>query len=171
MAKETGATTFLKQVPAFKRMMVLQNQKHEHQSVISKKQRRIAKINQKIVTHFPELCRQMTDEILSRDLGLSDEELDFLMIPIRNQKSKTKIRLLQELIRRQLHSRYFIYIDEHVSVTLEQIYKSIGEETDRKVFLKKLNKKFEGIMEFKIQTFSADTKDYRRAVTGKILFN
>lgn len=171
MPRRPNKTGLLSRIPAFKRMLVLRNQKNEHYRVIVKKQKRVAKINEKMDAHFPELCRAVTDEILSRDLGLSDEEFNFLTLPVRHEKSKTKVRLLQELIRRQLHSMYYIYINEHTSVTLAQIHKVIGEETDRGIFLKNLNKKFEGVMEFHIYTFMADKEDYRRAIAGKLILH
>lgn len=170
MARKNKKSPLMK-IPAFKRMKVLQNQKSTHYKTIFKKEKIIAKINQKITAHFPEMCKDLTDEILSKDLMLSAVELAFLTIPLWSGKGKPKIRLLQELIRRQLNSGYFIYIEPHVSVSLSQIHKAIGEETDRKTFVKNLNKKFENIMEFEIQLFTADTKDYRRAITGKLIMD
>lgn len=175
MPRQTNKTDLFSRIPAFKRMLVLQDQKHEHHRVIVKKQKRIAKINEKMDTLFIEICKAVTDELLSKDLGLSDEEVNFLTLPVRHEKSKTKIRLLQELIRRQLNSMYYIYINEnryineHISVTLTQIHKAIGKETDRKIFLKNLNKKFEGIMKFHLCIFMADKKDHRRAIKGKLI--
>lgn len=171
MARKKIKKPFFMSIPAVKRMKVLQNQKTTHYKIILKKEKVIEKINKKIIAHFAEMCKDLTDELLSKDLTLSAEELAFLTIPIRSGKGKPKIRLLQELIRRQLNSGYFIYIDPHVSVSLLQIHKAIGEEADRKAFIKNLNKKFEHIMKFKIQLFTADTKDYRRAITGQFVMD
>lgn len=171
MERKKEKEPFFIRMPAFKRMKILQNQKSAHYKIIFKKEKVIEKINQKIIAHFPEMCKELTDEILSKDLTLSAEELAFLTIPIWSGKGKPKIRLLQELIRRQLNSGYFTYIDPHVSVSLLQIHKAIGEETNRKTFITNLNKKFKNIIKFKIQLFTADKKDYRRAITGQLITN
>lgn len=170
MPRKNNTSHPFSKIPAFERMCILRNQKDKHLGVISKKEKTIKKINEKMTNYLPQVCREVTDELLSRDLGLTDQELRFLTILIRNGKSKTKVRLLQELIRRQLQSMYFIYINEHTSVSLKQIHKAIGEETNRRIFLTELNKKFQGILIFHIQTFSGnDTKDSVRAISAQLV--
>ncbi len=169
MVQKTNKDPSFLKMPTFKRMNVLRDQKHKHYAVIFKEKKKLSKIDQKIDAHFPLMCKELTDEILSRDLGLSEEELKFLTIPIRQEKSKTKIGLLQELIRRELRSKYFIVTNSHISVTLAQINKAIGEETNRKLFIKNLNKKLEGIFTLGLYISGSDTTDRRRIVTGHLL--
>lgn len=129
----------------------LDNRISEQYQIAGKAKRKAAQLEYQRRLYHVEMCKEITDEILSRDLGLNDTEYAFLNMPMRYKGSsqRTHIRLLEDLVRRNFHAFYPPPSRESV-ISLSRIYTIVGIETKLSLFFKNLNKKFEGILEFRL---------------------
>ena len=125
----------------------IRNQKIKQYIIIREAQKKIDVLNSQQRAHHKILCKELSDEILSRDLQLDDIELDFLTMRLANKKfTKQPSRpLLEILIDRKRNNSLFTYKEEYQILSLSRIYKVIGC-VDEKVFIKNLNKKLSGIL-------------------------
>ena len=125
----------------------IRKQKSAQQAIIIKAQKEIDVLNLRQRAQHKIVCKELADEILSRDLQLDDTERDFLTMRLGKKKSSKEPSrsLLEILIDRKRHNSLFVYREEYEFLYLSKMQKVI-DYADEKVFIKNLNKKLSGIL-------------------------
>lgn len=146
----------------------IRNQKAAQYKLISEAQAKIRQLEAEAKFYHKNSCKEITDEILSRDLQLNDIEYAFLTMPIKSIKTSKEpsIGLLECLVRRCRNNLFFVYKDPRQSFSLFKIQKIIGF-IDEKVFIKSLNKKLDNILKFKLARFVYDP-DYLKKLKSPV---
>ncbi len=142
---------------SIKKETAISCQKSAQWSIATKARRKVEELDREARAYHIVLCKEIAEEILSRDLRLDEIDYDFLKMPLpKNDAKEETVSLLEGLIRRNRHNDKFTYIDPYQKMLASKVQRIIGFENDRKTFFRNLNKKFDGILKFKVSGFEYD---------------
>jgi len=141
----------------------------EQYRISSKAREEAEKFQRQLRSQNIQTYKELAEEILSRDLGLSEEEYNFVTIQIRFSKDpgRKTVPLLEELIMRNRNTLY-PPLDSQSKINLSKFYNIVGLDVDIDYFFKNLNKKLDGMIILEVSDYMR--KIYKNKICVSVEF-